>query len=58
MSVVESQEKRLRKLEQAAKEGVVNYECPECGRTIRAEPDARTPWCPDCEENVKVKTVI
>ena len=36
-------------LEQAVCEGVIEIQCPECGATITAEPDAEDLFCQECE---------
>jgi len=48
-----NQEQILDLLKQAAEEGVIEMECPECGDTITSEPDAEELYCGGCEKMMK-----
>jgi len=37
-------------MEQACRDSVLDIECPVCGATIIAEPDAEDLYCLECEE--------
>ena len=35
-------------MEQAVMDSIIELDCPECGSTLRCEPDAQRSYCYDC----------
>ena len=46
-------EELLELLKQAVMDNVIEIACPQCGQTIRCEPDADTSYCYGCDEVVE-----
>lgn len=53
-----NQEQLEELLRQAAEDGVIEVECPECGDTITAEPDAEEIYCHGCEKVVMKNALV
>jgi ribosomal protein S27E len=48
-----NQEKLEELLRQAAEDSIIEIQCPECGDTITAEPDAEEFHCQGCGKTMK-----
>jgi hypothetical protein len=45
-------------MEQALYDNAIELDCPECGHTIRCEPDAETSYCYGCDKVVKTENPL
>jgi phage FluMu protein Com len=53
-----SPEKLEELLRQAAEDSIIEIQCPECGDTITAEPDAEELYCQGCQKIVMKNPLI
>jgi hypothetical protein len=45
-------------LEQAVMDDILELECPECGGTLRCEPDAKRSYCYECGKVVNTNNPL
>lgn len=48
----------VRMLEDATFNGVIEPDCSQCGSTIRAEPDAESAYCDQCDDIVPINGLV
>jgi predicted RNA-binding Zn-ribbon protein involved in translation (DUF1610 family) len=51
-------ERLIELMDQALMEGVLELECPECGDTLRCEPDAQESFCFSCNRVVNTNNPL
>ena len=51
-------EKIMELLEQAVMDDILELECPECGGTLRCEPDAQKSYCYECGQVVNTNNPL
>lgn len=43
-----------KQLEESVMDGLWELECPYCGSSVQAEPDAQQVCCQDCDQHIKI----
>ncbi len=51
-------EKIVDLLKQAVMDDILELECPECGGTLRCEPDAQKSYCCECDKVVNTNNPL